>query len=202
MTDSGWSENVPGGAPSPGGGAPVPPPPAGSAPPPPGSWQQAGPSGPPPGGWQQQPTVVVKNGPGCLKIGLIILAVLVLFGVIAVACLAVGANEVSKQIDKSTGTAKASDYQISEGSCEVTSMGSIKATGTIKNTSSKNQGFEVTYRFLDPSGTQLSTDNTYVDTIPKGQSATYKVVGLTSDAPPGSTCELKKVSYQIFDDED
>ena len=55
----------------------------------------------PPGAWQQVPPTAPKQGAGCLKIGLIVLAVFVVLGILGVGCLAVAGNEVSKEIDKS-----------------------------------------------------------------------------------------------------
>lgn len=97
--------------PPPPGSFPQQPPPPGDQPPPTGGWQQPPPGQappppggqPPPGAWQQQPPAP-KQGAGCLKIGLIVLAVFVVLGILGVGCLAVAGNEVSKEIDKSLTT--------------------------------------------------------------------------------------------------
>ena len=84
------------------------PPPPGSnpqQPPPPGSQPPAPPGGqPPPGAWQQPEPAAPKQGAGCLKIGLIVLAVFVVLGIVGVGCLAVAGNEVADEIDKSLTT--------------------------------------------------------------------------------------------------
>jgi hypothetical protein len=134
-----------------------------------------------------------------MKIGLIVLAVLVGFGILAAACLALGANEVAKEIEKDMGKADASDYRLSEGTCTEES-GFMTAKGTITNTSDKAQGFEVRYRFMGPDGVQVGRASDFVDTIEKGGTANYSV-GLLEDAPEGTTCELVGVNYHIFDDE-
>lgn len=123
------------------------------------------------------------------------------FGIIGVGCLAIAGNEVVNEFERNTGRASASDYEIEEGACTVSDFGSITADGKITNTSSKDQGFQIEYRFLDPDGVQLSVDSNFTDSIVQGQTATYSVIGLTSDVPEGSTCVFNEVSYTIFDNE-
>lgn len=187
----GWTPPPSGGMPPPPGGAPPPPPGT-----PPGGWQQ-----PPPQAWQPTAPPPSSGGSGCLKVGLIILAVLAFFGILGVACIAVVGNKVVDEIEKNTGTAKASDYELDEGDCTVSELGSIEATGQITNTSGKDQGFEIEYRFIDPDGTQLSVDSAFTDNIAKGGTAAYSVFGVTSDVPQGSKCELRGVNYSILDNE-
>lgn len=161
-------------------------------------------SAPQPGGWQQQPPqqIVVKQGPGCLKIGLIVAAVLVLFGIGVVGCLALAGNEVAKEIDKSMGEAAASDYAITDLECVTDDMLGLKATGKIKNLSDKAQGFQITVRWETEGGDLISEDPEFTDTIKVGQAQGWEAISL-KDAPEGSkpVCEVAKVEYSIFDNE-
>ena len=175
------------------------PPPPSSPPPPGGGWQQ------PQGGWQQQPPpqqIIVKQGSGCLKIGLIVLGILVIFGIGTVGCLVFAGNEVAKEIDKQTGEATSSDYEISDVECTNDEMLGAQATGMIQNLSDKAQGFEIEVRFETADGDLISEDSTITDTINVDQSQAWKVLSL-EEAPEGAelTCELTEVSYTIFDDE-
>lgn len=189
----GWTPPPSAGAPPPPGSVPPPPPgaPPGGWPPPPGTpggWQQ-----PSPQGWAPPPAPTSSGGSGCLTAGVVILGIVVLMGVLAVVGILVVGSRLADNLDRDP--AKASDYELDEGDCTVSEFGSIEATGTITNTSDKNRGFEIEYRFIDPDGTQLDVDSTYTDDIPKGRAATYRVIGAVSDAPQGSTCELRRVLY-------
>lgn len=191
--------------PPPPGGIPVPPPPGGiPAPPPPGAQP------PPPGTWQAQPAgawppqaqpVVVKQGPGCMKIGLIVAGVLVLFGLLGVGCLAFAGNEVAKEIDRSMGTASEDDYDLTGPECSVDELLGPKAEGRITNTSDEAQGFQIEVRFLAEDGSLISEDSAFTDTIDPGQATDWQVTTLEEATGP-VTCELSEVSYSIFDDQE
>lgn len=163
------------------------------------------PSSPPPeGGWQQPPQqIVVKQGPGCLKIGLIVAGILVILGIGVVGCLAVVGNEVVKEIDRSMGEAATSDYEVSDIQCSVDDILGPQATGTIQNTSEKAQGFQIEVRFETTDGALISADSTFTDTINVNQSQPWTVTSF-DDLPEGSelTCDVSEVSYTIFDNEE
>lgn len=137
-----------------------------------------------------------------MKIGLIVAGVLVLFGILGVACLAFAGNEVAKEIDKSIGTASTDDYELSDQECVVDDVFGAKATGTIENTSEKAQGFQIEVRFETEDGKLLSEDSTFTDTIAVGQSQDWEVLSLEDPAPGTDvTCTVAEVSYTIFDNE-
>lgn len=143
--------------------------------------------------------VAPKNS-GCLKWGLIAAGALIVFGIIGVGCLALAGNEVSKKIDKAVGTADKSDYKLTSDSCELTSIGTVEASGTITNTSKKAQGFEVDVRVLQSDGTLIGDGSDFVSKLQKGQRGNWKVVPLeTVKEGTGVRCVIKKVSYSIFD---
>lgn len=161
---------------------------------------------PPPGGWQpQQPPqqIVVKQGPGCLKIGLIVVGVVALLGILAVGCLAVAGNEVAKEIEKEMGEAAPEDYELVDVQCGQDEFLGLEATGKIVNRSEKAQAFELSVRWETADGELISEDPHFTDTIKVGQSQAWEVHSL-KDAPEGSKtkCEVTKVSYTIFDDEE
>ena len=143
-----------------------------------------------------------SSGSGCLKVGLILLGVLVVFGVLAVGCLAFVGNEVVNEIDRAIGEADPGDYDLSEGDCIVDPVLGAQATGTIKNTSDKAQGFQIEVRFETSDGDLVSEDSTFTDTIAVDQSQSWEVTSL-DEIPDDVTlvCKVGEVSYSIFDNE-
>jgi hypothetical protein len=136
-----------------------------------------------------------------MKIGLIVAAVLVLFGLLGVGCLAFAGNEVAKEIDRSLGTASEDDYDLSGPECSVDEFLGAQAKGRITNTSGEAQGFQIEVRFLAEDGSLVSEDSTFTDTLDVGQAMDWQVTSL-SDATGPITCELSEVSYSIFDDQE
>lgn len=181
------------------GGAPPPPPPPGV--PPSGGWAY-GPGQPHP---PQQ--IVVKQGPGCLKIGLIVLAVLVLLGIGAVACIAVVGNEVVKEIDKgledSTGEAPADSYQLGEVTCDAGAQFGLESSGTITNTSNRARAFQIIVRWETADGDLITEDSTFTDTLKVDQSQAWENSTFT-EAPAGADvdCEVTNVKYTFFENVD
>lgn len=135
-----------------------------------------------------------------MKIGLIVVAVLVIMGIGVVGCLAVAGNEVAKEIDRSMGEAAASDYELKDFACSVHEFLGPQATGTIQNTSEEAQAFQIEVRFETEDGALISQDSTFTDKINVGQSQPWTVTSL-DDLPEGSelTCDVSEVSYSIFD---
>lgn len=180
------------------------PPPPGTPPPPPeGGWQPPLGNQPQQGAYQPQGAyppqqVVVKQGAGYLKIGLIALPILTLFGVLAVGCLAFGADE---EIGKSTGTASQDDYDLTGPECTVDETTGPVARGTIKNTSKEKLAFEITVRFTDAAGTLISEYPTFTDPVDADQTAKWAIITRESGSPPDTTCKVNKVEYRILDDQ-
>ncbi|MEZ5383634.1 MAG: FxLYD domain-containing protein [Microthrixaceae bacterium] len=152
---------------------------------------------PPQGGYPPQPGPAKSNA-GCLKVGLIVLAVLVVFGLLGVGCLAFGANQVVDEFDKQTGVADSSDYELTGPECVNEEFVGPKATGTLKNTSSEAQGFEVSVRFTDADGNLISEDSTFTDSIDVDQTANWEVSTFES-ADGEIKCEVAEVNYSLFD---
>lgn len=147
--------------------------------------------------------VVIKQGPGCLKIGLIVVAVLFLFGIIGVACLAFAGNEVAKEINRSMGTADSSDYELSDVKCDSDGSVGVESTGTITNTAERSRAFQIVVRWETTDGVLITEDSTFTDTLKVDQSQAWKNTTFT-DAPEGSeaTCEVVDVRYSIFENAD
>lgn len=137
-----------------------------------------------------------------MKIGLIILAVLVVLGIGVGGCVALTANEVVKEIDKSTGPAAAEDFDLTVKSCQADDILGPQAKGTITNTSKKAQGFEIEVRFETPDGVLISEDSTFTDAMKVGQSTEWTITSLKSTDATEVECSTPKVSYTIFDNED
>lgn len=158
---------------------------------------------PPAENWQTQPAqqVVVKQGPGCLKITLVAVIILVILGAGVVGCLALAGNEVAKEIDKAIGTASSDDYELSEGECHVDGeLGLLKASGKIKNTSDKPQAFQITIRWETEDGDLITDDPKFTNKLDVGQSQAWETTSLET-APEGAkpTCSVRKVEYSIFE---
>jgi hypothetical protein len=144
--------------------------------------------------------IVVKNGPGCLKIGLIVVFILVLLGGGTAACIAFTANNVVNELERQTGKADEADYDITLTTCTIGTLG-LEANGSITNTSKEKQAFEIKVRFTAPDGALVSEDVTFTDPINPGQSTDYEVPALKPDAPAGTRCALVAVNYTVFDDQ-
>jgi len=168
-----------------------------SAPPQPGQ-----PGMPPPGGWGQQPPVQQSGNSGCLKVGLIVLAVLFVFGIGAVGCLVIVGGEVATnvvdELERSFGEADPSDYELTGPECSVDFADDVRASGSITNTSGDRQAFGITVRFLNPDGSLITSNSTTTSGLDDGQSTDWEVITF-SDAPEEFTCEVDEVSYSIFD---
>jgi len=148
-------------------------------------------------------TVVINKGPGCMKIGLIVFAILAVLGIGLVGCLALVADEVSEEIDKATGEAAPEDYELVEAECSIDEFNMAKASGSIKNTSGEAQGFQLTVRFELGDGSLLGESPVFTDTIAVNQSQAWDAIVL-DQAPDGATvdCQVSKIEYTIFDDQE
>ena len=129
------------------------------------------------------------------------LGVLVLLGVLAAGCLAVTANEVVKEINSSMGEASTDDYDLTGPECSVDEILGAQATGRITNTSNEAQGFQIEVRFIAEDGSLVSEDSTFTDTLDVGQVTDWTVTSLDETTGP-VTCELREISYTIFDDQE
>jgi hypothetical protein len=153
--------------------------------------------------WPPAQPVVIKQGPGCMKIGLIVVGVLVLLGAGLAACIGLVANEAAEDLNEAVGEAALDDYELTTETCATDSMLGAQAEGQITNTSEKAQGFQITVRFELEDGSLLSEDPTFTHTINVGQSQQWAVSSL-NDVPEGAavTCTVARVEYTIFDNED
>lgn len=171
--------------------------------PPPGGYPQQPPQPgypmqqPPPGGYPpQQPPA--KNNSGCIKIGLIVLAVLAILGLIGGGCLVFGLNRAVDEIETQTGKADPSDYELTGPECSNDEFAGPTANGTLKNTSGESQAFEVSVRFTDADGNLITEDTTFTDSIDADQTANWEVT--TFETAEGDiSCEVSEVNYSLFD---
>lgn len=127
------------------------------------------------------------------------LAVFVILGLIGAGCVVFGAKSVVDEIDAQTGTAEASDYELTGPECAIDEFAGPEASGTIKNTSDTDQAFQISVRFTDADGNLISEDSTFTDSIDIDQTANWEVTTFES-AEGEISCEVNEVSYTIFDD--
>ncbi len=125
-----------------------------------------------------------------------ILAIFGLFGLLVIGCITVTATQVVREIGRQTGTAAASDYDLSGPRCSVSEFGGATATGRLTNTSNERQGFQVEVRFLAPDRSLIAERSTFTDTLDIGQSTEWTVTTFDDVAGP-ITCEAE-VSYTLF----
>jgi hypothetical protein len=199
------------------------PPPPGSnpqQPPPPGSQPPAPPGGqPPPGAWQQPEPAAPKQGAGCLKIGLIVLAVFVVLGIVGVGCLAVAGNEVADEIDKSLTTepGKTVTDDPSSGSsttdAEKPSKEPVVVTGFTKYealgetwvsvgivlTDLSGGSQELTVSLLDAEGNPLATSTDYVGSDRDGGEV-LAAVNFLDDTPTVASVRVDITNASSFTD--
>jgi hypothetical protein len=137
---------------------------------------------------------VGKQGSGCVK-ALVIAGVL--GGVVLV--VAVAAVFLLGRTVR-TGTADASDYQLTGPECTINRALGPQASGRITNTSGRDQSFEVEVRFTARTDGSLISQNTdVIDVLDDGQSTDWKVT--TLDDPPADglvDCVVSEVRYSEF----
>lgn len=204
--------------PPPGSFPQQPPPPGGT--PPPGGWQPPPPGAtPPPGGWQPPQQGAPKQSGGCLKIGLIVLAVFVVLGILGVGCLAIAGNEVAKEIDKSLTTEPGktvTDDPSSEGSptdAEGPSTEPVVVSGFTKYealgetwvsvgivlTDLSGGSQELTVSLLDAEGNPIATTTEYVGSDRDGGEV-LAAVNFTDDTPTVESVRVDITNASSFTD--
>ena len=96
-----------------------------------------------------------------------------------------------------TGTADASDYDLTGPECSVNDVLGPQASGRITNTSGDRQAFEVEVRFRSRTdGTVISDNIDVVDALDDGETADWKVTSLKDPPADGQVdCEVTDVRY-------
>jgi hypothetical protein len=145
----------------------------------------------------QPPPVPTRQGSGCLKVGLIVLAVLAVLGIGALVLFAAFINEVAEEIDRRTGEADPAHYDVELTECGTDALGFGEATGRITNTSDQSRAFEIIVQFRDPGGDQIGRTSAYIDRLDPGDSARWSTSSF-EDAPDDVQCEVRRVNYSLF----
>lgn len=152
----------------------------------------------------QPQTVVMKKGGGCLKTGLIVLAVLAVLGIGLVVALGAFASKVSDEIDKAetaqvsivaaggvAGDAGEVTDVVPDGSCVKDEFGLITWPFTVNNSSSKISNYFVT-GVIEQGSVKVGDLNAFVQNVSAGQTAKEKLTSL--DTVEGEfTCRIVKV---------
>jgi hypothetical protein len=147
--------------------------------------------------------VIIKQGPGCWKIGGIVVAVLAVLGLIGGGCTVLLGVATVQSIDQavleSVGLADTTDFTLEVTGCDADPFFSASATGTITNTSDTERAFQIKVKFTNPDGSLISTDSDFTDKLNPGQSTGWRVVSFSgNDATPGFLCDVTEVSNSIF----
>lgn len=178
--------------------------------------QPAGPTAPPPLYGQQgygqpaygmpaAPTPFVptggpapSSGSGCAKIAIIVVVVVLILGGIATVSLFIVGKKVVDSVERSFGTAKQSDYSITNTKCE-NSGSYINVSGTFTNKAHHHQAYYIEVEADDRSGARVGTGYELIEGLNRDQSASFTVtdVGATpSSGVEGLTCKVVDVSYR------
>jgi hypothetical protein len=160
-------------------------------------WQASDGKWYPPQGVQPPFQPQQSSGPGCLKIGLIVLAVLAILGIGALVVFAVAVNEVVEEIDRRTGEADPANYEVQVEECAVDELGFPAAAGTIQNTSAEAHAFEVVVVFSED-GELLERSATLVDQLEPGQTGRWSTISTQEPRNDAVECEVQRVNYSIF----
>lgn len=154
-----------------------------------GKWYPPHPPHPPP-----------KQRSGCLRTGLIVLAVLVVLGIGFVACAGLVLEEAGREMERQMGEADDGDYDLELTSCGVDELaGWPEAGGRIVNTSDEDQGFEIRVRFTAPDGDLIGESSTFTDRIEVGQATMWSTAGIEHQVDGEVQCTVRRVNYHIFD---
>lgn len=143
----------------------------------------------------------MKQRNGCLTALLIVIGGLVVLGIGLFLLFAFALNEAAEKVEDSVGIAAVSDYEIALTSCAPDAVLHARASGTIENLSDKRQGFRITVRFTTPDNTLIAEESAHVDALEIGQTGTWTVVSFAK-ATADVACEIDRVNYTIFDNED
>jgi hypothetical protein len=166
--------------------------------PPPGGYPPAG-GYPPQGGYAAPPSAYpaapAKSNNGCLKALLISLVILIVLVIGGVGVFVWGA---SRLVQNTFGTARPGDFELSSSdmTCEVSSTGSMTASGTITNKTDHSQAFRISIDFLEGSaGAKLGDATALSGSLSSGQSSTFRGSDFVTRQPRALTCKITDVSY-------
>lgn len=160
----------------------------------------SGPPAPAPGA-----TVVVKKGPGCFKIGLIVAAVLALAGIGLVVLLALFVSGVSDQIDEQVTATISKAGQTSNdemakeaadltvGVCRASEFGTAELELTVTNSSSKASDYMIEGVIELSDGTKVGDLYGFVTNVAPGQTGRDTLVGTVEGDGSGITCRIVRV---------
>jgi hypothetical protein len=137
---------------------------------------------------------------GCLKVGLIVLAVLFVLGLGSCVVIAVVADDVVEEVGQDLVEEQADEADdVSEPECDTNESGFMTATVEVDNDSSERSNYIIEITFEGPDDTQLDTAVATLSALESGQSATAEASTAT-EAPDDFTCRV--VEVERFSDED
>lgn len=150
-------------------------------------------------------TVVVKKGPGCFKIGLIVAAVLALAGIGLVVLLALFVNEVGDQVDEQVAATISRSGQtvndemareaadVTPGACRGSEFGMAELELSVTNSSSKASDYLIEGVIELSDGTKVGDLFGLVENVAPGQTARDTLVGTVEGDGSGITCRIVRV---------
>lgn len=175
--------------------APPPPPAATSFPPPQPAY------GPPPQQYAPLPPGYAppasQGMSGCLKAFLIVLAVSVVLGAVALVIVVVAVDDAVDDFEENRSS-EVDD--VSDLECDVDVAGDLHATFTVENDSSDRSNYVIEITFEDDGGDQLDTAVAFVNGLESGQRTEGEATTFT-DAPSDGGFSCRILEVERFSDE-
>jgi hypothetical protein len=146
------------------------------------------------GGEDVEVEPVAPSARGCVRAGLLGLALMVGIGAALGGCLVFATHQVGRQIPKQKGAARSDDYALTDVRCR--NVGTItQVSGRVRNTRSTQQGYRLFYRFSGKGDRR--TSESFVDTgiLQPDRSARFAITSELMHYVPNPVCRLIRVDY-------
>jgi hypothetical protein len=125
---------------------------------------------------------------GMALVGLILGIVAVGLGIVGVVIVGDAVEDVDSAFDDAFGPASPDEFDITVETCGTDDSGLAEATGTITNTSDREQAFSVTLHFLDGQGVRVADAVDYVAALSPGATARWEANPF-EEVPTDVTCD-------------
>ena len=135
----------------------------------------------------------IGKGRGMGLAGLILGLVGIIGGILFLVLVIIGVNKASNNVQDAFGHANTSNYDLTTDNCKIDSYGSVTFDGSIKNTGSRDLGFNIVGEIRNKNTNVLiSTENDYVQTT-EGDTVQWSL-NTYIDTPTDITCKVTEVN--------